>query len=37
VPSYFDVWDVRKPAELYVKDKLLEIIDELFDARKKVE
>ena len=37
IPDYFDVFDVRKPADLYVKDKLQEILDELFSARRKLE
>jgi hypothetical protein len=37
IPEYFDTHDVRKPADIYVKDKLQGILDELFGARRKLE
>jgi hypothetical protein len=37
VPEYFDILDVRKPADLYVKDKLNQVIRDCFAARQKVE
>lgn len=37
IPEYFNCHDVRKPADLYVKDKLQAILDELFAARRKLE
>lgn len=33
VPEYFDLFDVRKPAEKYVEDKLRSLIQESFDLR----
>ena len=37
IPQFFDIHDVRKPADLYVKDKLDHILDELFEARRSLE
>jgi hypothetical protein len=37
IPEYFDVHDARKPADIYVKDKLRAILDELFQSRRKLE
>ena len=37
IPEYFDSHDVRKPPHLYVEDKLAEIIEDLFVARKSLE
>lgn len=37
IPDFFDLNDVRKPVDLYVKDKLTKIVEELFEARNKVE
>lgn len=37
IPEYYDLNDVRKPVDLYVKDKLSKIVEELFEARNKVE
>ena len=37
IPEYYDTYDVRKPADLYVKDKLQGILDELFASRRKLE
>lgn len=37
IPEFYDTYDVRKPADLYVKDKLQCILNELFDARRKLE
>ena len=37
IPEYFDDDDVKKPSEVYVKDKLSGIIQEAFDVRRKLE
>jgi hypothetical protein len=37
IPEYYETHDVRKPADLYVKDKLQGILDELFASRRKLE
>lgn len=37
IPEYFDLYDVRKPAGLYVRDKLQGILDELFESRRNLE
>ena len=37
IPEFFDHHDVRKPADLYVMDKLQESLDELFAARRNLE
>jgi hypothetical protein len=37
IPDHFPLYDVRKPADLYVNDKLEDILDELFEARGKLE
>ena len=37
VPEYFDSMDVRKKPELYIEDRLLDVIGEAFEYRRKVE
>ena len=37
IPEYFDEFDARKPANIYVQDKLQGIIQEAFDVRRKLE
>lgn len=37
IPEYFDFNDVRKPVDIYVKDALRNIMEELFEGRAKVE
>jgi hypothetical protein len=37
IPDYFPINDVRKPVQEYIKDKLNEIINQLFEGRNKVE
>jgi len=37
VPNYFHVFDVRKPASIYVEDKLKMAIKELFEIRSELE
>ena len=37
VPEYFDTMDVRKPADLYVNDKLQDVVDEAFEFRRRME
>jgi hypothetical protein len=37
VPEYFPMLDCRKPASLYVQDKLRQVIAECFEMRAKVE
>lgn len=37
IPEYFDSCDVRKPVKLYVDDKLREILDDVFEIRRKLE
>lgn len=37
IPEYFEAHDVRKPAGVYVKDKLRGILDELFESRRNLE
>ena len=37
IPEYFDLMDVRKPADKYVKETLRSIMDELFEARRNLE
>lgn len=37
VPEYFAMFDVRKPATQYVDDKLSDLLQEIFEVRRKVE
>lgn len=37
VPEYYDLMDVRKPADDYVSDKLMVLINELFSIRGELE
>jgi len=37
IPEYFELFDVRKPADVYVDDKLAELIQKKFDARRRLE
>lgn len=37
IPEYFDAHDVRKPADVYVQGKLDDILEELFEARRRLE
>jgi hypothetical protein len=37
IPDYFSVCDVRKPPKVFVDDKLSEILDGVFIARRRVE
>ena len=37
IPAHFNMFDVRKPAAQYVEDKLGDLLDQVFDVRKKVE
>jgi len=37
VPEYFEVFDVRKPVQTYVEDKLKMAINELFEVRSGLE
>lgn len=37
VPKYFEIFDVRKPADKYVQDKLLCVVAECFETRQKLE
>lgn len=37
VPEYYDMFDPRKPTKAYVDDKLTEIIEEVFQMRRKLE
>lgn len=37
VPEYFELFDVRKPADKYVEDKLEELVQAKFDQRRKLE
>lgn len=37
IPEYYDLMDVRKPADKYVKETLRSIMDELFEARRNLE
>ena len=37
VPEYFDLMDVRKPADKYVKDKMMMLVQELFEIRGELE
>lgn len=37
VPEYFNRFDVRKPPKQYVEDKIAEILNLIFDSRRKVE
>lgn len=37
IPEYFDEHDVRKPADVYVQGKLDDILEELFEARRRLE
>ena len=37
IPEYFDEHDVKKPTDVYVKDKLREIINDAFAVRRKLE
>jgi len=33
IPDYFEIFDVRKPADKYVQDKLLCVVHECFETR----
>lgn len=37
IPEYFDQHDVRKPADVYVQEKLWQIQYQLFEARRSLE
>ena len=37
IPKYFDGFDAKKPTDVYVKDKLYEIVDDAFQVRRKLE
>ena len=37
IPQYFDGFDAKKPSDVYVKDKLYQIVDEAFQVRRKLE
>lgn len=37
IPEYFEIGDVRKPADLFVKDVVRSVLDDLFTARRGVE
>jgi hypothetical protein len=37
IPEHFNMFDVRKPAQKYVEDKLGDLLDQVFDVRRKVE
>ena len=37
IPEYFSMFDVRKPAKQYVDDKLGDLLQEIFEVRRKVE
>jgi hypothetical protein len=37
IPEYYEINDVRKPVDLYVQETLRDIMDELFEARCKLE
>jgi hypothetical protein len=37
IPDYFEYNDVRKPADTYVKDKLMNIMVNLFSSRRSLE
>jgi len=37
VPEFFDVFDVRKPPKQWVEDKMMHILQLIFEARSKVE
>lgn len=33
MPEYFELFDARKPAEMYVNDKLMMVVEECFEVR----
>lgn len=37
IPEYFDLFDARKPPEVWVNDRLRDILQECFDYRAKLE
>jgi len=37
IPEYFNMFDIRKPATQYVDDKLLELLQKVFEVRRNVE
>lgn len=37
IPNYFEYNDVRKPADVYVRDKLMQIMIDLFNSRRSLE
>ena len=37
IPEYFDFWDVRMPADVYVQQKFDAVLDEVFAGRQKLE
>jgi len=37
IPEYFEFYDVRKPADVYVQDKLKGIVSESFEAHRRLE
>lgn len=37
IPEYFDLFDPRKPAKKWVEDKLNNILEEMFEVRRRVE
>ena len=37
IPEYLEIWDVRKPAHLYVDDMLNSILKDVFRHRARVE
>lgn len=37
IPEYFDLFDPRKPVKKYVEDKLENILQNIFEVRRKVE
>lgn len=37
IPTYYDFWDVRMPADIYVQNKFDEVLGEVFEGRRKLE
>jgi hypothetical protein len=37
IPEYFNMFDVRKPVDKYVEDKLSELLNTIFAVRRSVE
>jgi hypothetical protein len=37
IPTYYDFWDVRMPADVYIQRKFDQVLYEVFEGRRKLE